>query len=170
MSTPGDVVGLAAARYPWRHLVADSREWPVNPCFLDAKGAERKRMRRQVIQFVRELTANQCPQFLAVALASCKFVVAESTIEEWLARMETAPPGTAEVPTVKPPGRPPKAWKRPGADDAYQLYRAAYLSADKPNSAACWRRVNTYADERGWTIPSEVCFRRRLRQETPGER
>ena len=169
MSTPGDLVGLAAARYPWGHLVADSREWPVNPCFLDTKGVERKRMRSQVIQFVRGLVANQCPQSLAVTLASCKFIVAESTIEEWLARVEAAPPGATEVPT-KPLGRPPKAWKRPGAEDAYQLYRAAYVSADKPNSAACWRRVNTYADERGWIIPGEAYFRRRLRQETPGER
>lgn len=163
MSTPGDVVGLVAARYPWEHLTADSGDWPVRPNFLDATEREREQIRAEAPRFVRELVANGCPQPIAITLAACKYVASEGAIKNWVARMEQAP-------AVNPLGRPPRAWDAPGAEEAFGLYLAACRALEKPNSAACWREVKARADERGWTIPSERYFRLRLRRETQRER
>ena len=67
------------------------------------------------------------------------------------------------------PGRPATAWDTPGADKAWRMWLGFYLRPEQPGSAACWREVRKTARVRGWTMPCEVMFRRRLYAEVPIE-
>lgn len=62
-------------------------------------------------------------------------------------------------------GRPVRAFAHPGAEEAWLIYKNDYLRLEAPASAACYRRVQALARLRGWVLPSEVAFRRRLKAE-----
>ena len=170
MSYPADKArALAIHRRLDRHMYA-FLDWQAQPSFREAFGSQRGALRTAAIEFVRAMEASGCPARLAVTLASITYGAAEVSIRRWIRRMKSAPPGAAEVPMIKPLGRPPRAWSAPGAESAYRAYRLLYGSRTKKNSAETWRTVKALTQARGLTIPCEAMFRLRLRREAKGGR
>ncbi|QDH13833.1 transposase [Formicincola oecophyllae] len=53
--------------------------------------------------------------------------------------------------------------------DAFAFYVADYLRPEKPDHAACYRRLKAVAAVKGWVIPTAITLRRRLQREVPRE-
>lgn len=51
--------------------------------------------------------------------------------------------------------------------EAWDYWLADYLRPERPSAAACYRRLQRVAAERGWTIPSRKTLERRLEREIP---
>ena len=64
-------------------------------------------------------------------------------------------------------GRRTSVWQQPGAEEAWQLWKANYLRLEHPSAKGCWETVRRVALTRGWVVPNIASFNRRLRAETP---
>ena len=106
-----------------------------------------------------------------VELAALACGAAVPTVRRWVRRAKAA--AQAGIPVAdalvdrKPTGRPPAVWKKPGAEEAWLLWRANYLRPEAPTAAGCRRTVDRVAASRGWYVPPTQTFTRRLRAEVP---
>lgn len=127
--------------------------------------------RAAAVHLVRERIAGGAARRTALQDVSVRVGVPASSLRRWLDRAldgEAGGVGAVEALADRPrPGRPPRAWSEPGAEDAWTVWRGLYLSLAAPAASVCWHRTREIAAVRGWRIPSQKAFLRRLRAELP---
>ena len=100
--------------------------------------------------------------------------VSPATLRRWLVRARGAEAAgyvaTAALADRPRTGRPPVAWSRKGAEEAYGLWEKLYLQPEAPTAAGCLRTVERVGATRGWKLPNAKVFLQRLRTtKSPGE-
>ena len=133
--------------------------------------------RAEAVRLVAKRIAAGVPRRAAQDKTAAELHVDPRTVRTWVARaleaeaegFDVTAPGALEAAMAgrKPPGRPSTAWEAPGADEAWLLWRKAYLRLEAPTAASCWEMVRGVAVLRGWRIPSCKTFLRRLQAEVP---
>ena len=97
--------------------------------------------------------------------------VSVPTLRRWTSRAAAAAQAgrvaTTELVDRPRSGRPSTVWAQPGAEEAWRLWRAAYLRPEAPSAAGCRETVRRVGLTRGWRLPAVKAFTRRLRAEVP---
>lgn len=127
--------------------------------------------RAAAVALARERIAAGTSRAAAVRDVAARVGVGAASLRRWLERAEAAAAeGAAVIEAVADrarPGRPPRVWSAPGAEDAWQVWRGLYLSLSAPPASVCWHRTREIAALRGWSVPPAKTFMRRLRAELP---
>ena len=140
------------------------------PAWDHARPGARTKAAIRAAAIARVQTRVATGQRLGVALraVAAQEGVAVGTVRRWLQRAAQAVTTTAPTIVIDRPrsGRPPAIWEEVGAELAWRIWQSDYLRLEGAGAAACWRRVATLAELRGWRIPTATAFLRRLRRET----
>lgn len=119
--------------------------------------------RLKVVQSIEAMVASGMTKSAAVAEASLAHDTGMSTLWAWLSAVEGMP-GSDRLPALAP-RRTGGGRKADMAEDLWLIFRSDYLRPAEPTLTSCYRRTAAIAATRGWTMPSERTFRRRLERE-----
>lgn len=119
--------------------------------------------RMGVVAGIEAMLAAGMTKSAAVAEASGRHSVGMATLWSWLAMVEGVP-AADRLPALAP-RRTGGGRKADMAEDLWLIFRSDYLRPAEPTLTSCYRRTAAIAAERGWAMPSERTFRRRLERE-----
>ena len=124
---------------------------------------DKAKFRLSVLDTVQAMTLNGSNKDLAVALIAAQHKLATSSIWGWYSRIHgqnradwlpfLADRYVGRTATVEMP------------DEAWEAFKDFYLRLEAPTLTRCYRDVGKLAQARGWTLPSEKTFARKLERE-----
>ena len=123
--------------------------------------------RLEVVRLSQGLHAAGVPRSWADRVAAHGPRVSATTVAAWRRKAADAAPARALEALLDNPrtGRPPNAWREPGADVLWRHWCADYLREEAPTATAVHRRLADVAGPRGWELPHLTAFRRRTERE-----
>jgi putative transposase len=155
----GDASGPAAAP-PARDCAQAWALYERKPASIKAE-AER---RLKVVSTVAELMANGTGKLAAIAAAARAHGVPEMTTRCGWMKLVRGVPRADWLPALAPrwAGRTKTAEIE---SEAWDLFKADYLRAERPAMDACYERLSRIAAGRGWRLPAIATLKRRLARE-----
>lgn len=154
--------GVLAEQDPLPDMATTDGSWTW---FLrqPAKVRDEAEQKLKTVQSIEAMIASGMTKSAAVAEASLAHGTGMSTLWAWLRAVEGLP-GSDRLPALAT-RRTGGGRKADMAEDLWKIFRSDYLRPAEPTLTSCYRRTAAIAAERGWTMPSERTFRRRLERE-----
>ncbi|MEN8723852.1 MAG: transposase domain-containing protein [Alphaproteobacteria bacterium] len=137
---------------------------------LSDKARAEAQRRLGIMQRIEALEHQGFSRNQASAMIACETNVCERTIWNWRNQIEGQPQADW-LPLLAPKPRgaaATKTVKRAAcSNDAFEVFKADYLRAEKPSAASCYDRLVRIAAQRKWQLPSLKTLQRRLTAEVP---
>jgi len=129
------------------------------------KQKDKAKERLTILQAVWSLERGGCGRDTAVYMTACENGVGTSTIYNWQ-QLIAGVPSQDRLAYLLP--RYCGRTKTQDCDpEAWEAFKGDFLRPERPSYAACYRRLQAMARERGWTIPSQKTLQRRMESEVP---
>ncbi|MBU6167311.1 MAG: Mu transposase C-terminal domain-containing protein [Alphaproteobacteria bacterium] len=163
VQTTSRIVTLPPARSASDHAAAQWAAYDRAPQGVKDEAARRL----AVLNAVEAAQGSGATKTRAIGQASAQHGVSAATINNWFALV--AGVSRPDRLAFLAPDRKGGGAKAEIDADAWQRYVSDYLRASKPTHAACYFRVQAWANAAGIPIPHAKTFQRRLEAEIPPE-